>query len=396
MTAASSPPQRITLILATALAILTLNMFLPSLANIARDLNASYAVVSLAVGGYLAITAVVHLVVGPLSDRYGRRPVMLGALICFIVASIACSLAENIWIFLFCRMLQAGMASGSTLSMVIVRDIHSNREAASVIGYIAMAMALAPMLGPILGGALDAGFGWRSVFYFYTIAGLCIFALCWWDLGETRPDNDGSAETPMQGFATVARESRFWAYSLCTSLSTGAFFMFLAGAPLVADATFNVSTAELGLYIGSITAGFMIGSFFAGRLSPRYELTTMMIAGRLFACGGLILGLIILSLGWLSPLLYFSSTIFVGFGNGVTMPSSNSGVMSVSAKSAGTAAGLNAAFTVTCGAVLTMLTGFVLSPSIAPAGLLILMLLVVIGSLLAALWARQIEQRNPA
>ena len=72
--------------------------------------------------------------------------------------------------------------------------------------------------------------------------------------------------------------------------------MFLAGAPLVADATFNVSTAELGLYIGSITAGFMIGSFFAGRLSPRYELTTMMIAGRLFACGGLILGLIILSL----------------------------------------------------------------------------------------------------
>ena len=133
-------------------------MFLPSLANIARDLNASYAVVSLAVGGYLAITAVVHLVVGPLSDRYGRRPVMLGALICFIVASIACSLAENIWIFLFCRMLQAGMASGSTLSMVIVRDIHSNREAASVIGYIAMAMALAPMLGPILGGALDAGF----------------------------------------------------------------------------------------------------------------------------------------------------------------------------------------------------------------------------------------------
>ena len=305
-----SPPHRITLILVTALAILTLNMFLPSLANIARDLETSYAVVSLAVAGYLGITAVVHLVIGPLSDRYGRRPVLLSVLVLFIAASIICSLAENIWMFLLFRMLQAGMASGSALSMVIVRDTHSKREAAGVIGYISMAMALAPMLGPILGGTLDAAFGWRSVFHFYALAGFCMFVLCWLDVGETRPERAHNADGNGDTFWTVAREPRFWAYALCTAFSTGAFYIFIAGAPLVADTTFKVSTAQLGLFIGSITGGFMLGSFFAGRYSPHHPLATMMIAGRLFAFGGLILGLTLVLSGWLSPLLFFGCTIF--------------------------------------------------------------------------------------
>lgn len=391
-----SPPHRITLILVTALAILTLNMFLPSLANIARDLETSYAVVSLAVAGYLGITAVVHLVIGPLSDRYGRRPVLLSVLVLFIAASIICSLAENIWMFLLFRMLQAGMASGSALSMVIVRDTHSKREAAGVIGYISMAMALAPMLGPILGGTLDAAFGWRSVFHFYALAGFCMFVLCWLDVGETRPERAHNADGNGDTFWTVAREPRFWAYALCTAFSTGAFYIFIAGAPLVADTTFKVSTAQLGLFIGSITGGFMLGSFFAGRYSPHHPLATMMIAGRLFAFGGLILGLTLVLSGWLSPLLFFGCTIFVGFGNGITMPSSNSGVMSVSATSAGTAAGLNGAFNVTCGALLTLLTGFVLTPANAPVLLMVLMLTAVVVSLLAALWARRFERNDAA
>ena len=266
-----------------------------------------------------------------------------------------------------------------------------------MIGYISMAMALAPMLGPILGGTLDAAFGWRSVFHFYALAGFCMFVLCWLDVGETRPERAHNADGNGGHFLGPWHANPgSGPMRLCTAFSTGAFYIFIAGAPLVADTTFKVSTAQLGLFIGSITGGFMLGSFFAGRYSPHHPLATMMIAGRLFAFGGLILGLTLVLSGWLSPLLFFGCTIFVGFGNGITMPSSNSGVMSVSATSAGTAAGLNGAFNVTCGALLTLLTGFVLTPANAPVLLMVLMLTAVVVSLLAALWARRFERNDAA
>ena len=145
----ASPPHLSTLVLLTAFSTLSLNMFLPSLANIARDLETDYATVSLAVSGYLAVTAVIQLIAGPLSDRVGRRPVLLGALAIFTGASVICAMAENIWVFLAFRMIQGGMIAGYALSLAIVRDTTDERRAAGLIGYISMAMAIAPMLGPV-------------------------------------------------------------------------------------------------------------------------------------------------------------------------------------------------------------------------------------------------------
>ena len=182
MNAPNSPPTLFTLILLTAFSTLTLNMFLPSLANIAADLDTSYAKVSLAVAGYLAVTAVIQLIVGPLSDRIGRRPVLLGAIVIFTFASLGSALTTNIWVFLAFRVFQGGMIAGYALSLAIVRDTDSERKAVGLIGYISMAMAVAPMLGPMLGGVLDTAFGWRANFYFYAGAGLLLLAICWIDL----------------------------------------------------------------------------------------------------------------------------------------------------------------------------------------------------------------------
>ena len=187
MTQTKTPPHLATLVLLTAFSTLSLNMFLPSLANIAVDLDADYATVSIAVAGYLAVTAIIQLVVGPLSDRIGRRPVLLVALTSFSIASISCSLAQDVWTFLIFRMLQGGIISGYALSLAIVRDTTSERKAAGLIGYISMTMAIAPMLGPMLGGILDTAFGWRANFYFYAVAGLLLLVICWIDLGETKP-----------------------------------------------------------------------------------------------------------------------------------------------------------------------------------------------------------------
>ena len=179
LTPASTPPRLATLVLLTGLSVLSLNMILPSLSNIAADLETDYALVSLSIAGYLAVTAVLQLIMGPLSDRYGRRPVLLAGLAIFVVASLVCALATDIWVFLVFRVLQGAIVSGYAISMAVVRDMVSERKAASLIGYIAMAMAVAPTLGPMIGGALDQLLGWRSGFYAYFTLGIVVLGICW-------------------------------------------------------------------------------------------------------------------------------------------------------------------------------------------------------------------------
>lgn len=386
-------PRLTTLILLAALSTLTLNMFLPSLGGIARAFEVDYALVSLAVGGYLAVTAVVQIIVGPLSDRFGRRPVLLAALLVFIAASIICALSQNIWVFLAARVLQSAMTAGYALSLAIVRDTTDPQKSASVIGTIATIMAIAPILGPALGGLLDTWFGWRASFVVYTGAGVALLLWCWFDLGETRTQ---SPDTPTPTFrtatGTLLRLPGFWAYALCTAFSTSAFFAFIAAIPFVAETVFGITTAQLGLYIGSITIGYMAGSWISSRLAARLPLSTMMLAGRSVACLGLTLGMILVAIGVLSPLTYFASTICVGLGNGLTMPSSNSGAMSVRPDLAGSAAGFSGALTVTTGAALTTLAGIVVPGPNAALTLLALMLAASAIGLAAAFGARRYER----
>lgn len=389
-----SPPSLATLTALTAFSTLSLNMFLPSLANIADDLNTSYAIVSFAVSGYLAVTAVIQLIVGPLSDRIGRRPVLLGALGLFAISSLICAVAENITVFLVFRLLQGAMISGYALSLAIVRDTHSEQKAAGLIGYISMAMAVAPMIGPMLGGALDTAIGWRANFYFYAIGGIVLLLVCIFDLGETRPSRTNGIDPTQEKLRTLLSDASFWAYSLCTAFSTGAFYIFLTGAPLVAQSTFGVSTAQLGIYIGSITAGFMTGSFLAGTFAEKFSGTTMMMIGRGVACFGLLVGVTAISIGFVTPFVFFGSTICVGLGNGITMPSSSAAAMSVRPNFAGSAAGWSGALTVALGALLTALTGFILPAQRAEIFLLLLMLVASGLSFAAVLWAIKLKQGN--
>ncbi|WP_342241138.1 multidrug effflux MFS transporter [Inquilinus sp. OTU3971] len=391
MRKASTPPALATLILMTATSTVTLNMIVPSLANIARDLDADYAVVSLALGGYLAVSAAVQLGVGPLADRIGRRPVLLAALAVFTLASLGCAAAQTVWMLLAFRMLQAAVASGYVLSLAIVRDTAGDAEAARLLGRIGMAMALAPMLGPMLGSVLDAAFGWRMVFLLYAAAGAGLLCLAWSDVGETVRPPAGEGHDGRR-LTALLREPVFWCHALCTAFSTGAFYIFLAGAPLVATAVFGIGTAELGLFVGSITAGFMVGSWLASRLAGRHPPATIMLMGRILACLGLLVGLAVIAMGHLTPAHYFGCTIFVGLGNGMTMPNSNAGAMSVRPRLAGSAAGITGALTVLGGALMTTLTGLALSGEPSPALLMGLMLLASFIGLLAAAAALRLSR----
>lgn len=360
--APTSPPHIATLIVLTALAVASGNMFLPSLPSMARDFEIDYATMNLSIAGYLAVTGVLQLVIGPLSDRYGRRPVLLGALGVYVVGSIGCVLAQDLWTFLAFRVVQGAVIAGWALSQAIIRDTREAGEAASLMGYVSMAMALAPMLGPLFGGVLDEIYGWRANFIAFSLFGAVAFVVSWADVGETNRNRSATFLKQIQSYPELLRSGLFWGYTLCMAFSTGAFYAYLTGAPLVASSALGLTPASIGFWMGMSSAGFLFGSFLAGRFAAAYPLTTMMIAGRLIACAGLGVGLLFVASGVVTELTIFGSAIFLGIGNGVTMPSANAGALSVRPSLAGSAAGLSGALLVGIGALISAGTGAIVSP----------------------------------
>ncbi|RQS64333.1 MFS transporter [Burkholderia sp. Bp8963] len=387
-------PPLSTLTLLCALSVLPLSLFLPSLPNIARTLHTDYALVSLALGGYAAVAATLELVMGPLSDRFGRRPIVLTTLALFTAGSLGCALATDVRAFLACRMLQACVTCCYPVAMAAIRDTSGHAQTASRIGYAAMAAAIAPMLGPTLGGLLDENFGWRASFWCVGLASLALFAWCWRNFGETNGNPSDTIRRQLRAYPALFRARRFWAYALCMAFSTGAFYAFLAGAPLTAQAVFDLPPAVLGFYMGTITAGFMFGSFVTGRYAPRYPLTTTLVAGRIVACAGPLLGLGLFFAGVRHPIALFGPCVLVGVGNGLTNPAAHAGALSVRPELAGSASGLAGAMTIAGGAALSSLTGAVLTEHNVGYAPLCMMLLSSVIALSAAVCARWMVARD--
>lgn len=391
---ASSPPLLSTLIVLSALAILPINFFLPSLPSMAVEFGVDYGIMGLSLAAYAGASACLQLVLGPLSDRFGRRPVILGALVVFIAATIGCAVAQDAWTFLACRMGQAVVAPTYAVSLAVIRDTTSREQAAGQFGYLAMAWAIAPMLGPTVGGLIDQGLGWRASFYVLALLGAVVLVMCWTDLRETNGAPSNTMAEQYRAYPELLGSKRFWAYCVCMAFSVGAFYAFLAGAPLAASA-FDLSPAVLGLYMGSITGGFMVGSFLAGRLAGKLPVTTILVAGRIVACAGLLFGLILYAAGIGHVLALFGPCLFVGVSNGLTQPSANAGAISVRSTHTGSAAGLASAITVAGASVMAAFAGAVLTEENARSGLLLVMLASAVVALGAALLARNLDSTAP-
>lgn len=390
----SAPPPYAILIFLTALSVLPVNIYLPSLPKIAVEFDADFALVNLSVAGYAIVTALTELISGALSDRFGRRPVALTSIAIFILASVGCALATSIEVFLLLRLMQASIAACFSIALVVIKETSGEREATSRIGYAAMGWAVAPMLGPTLGGVLDELFGWRSIFIVLAALGTAMLVFCLRGLRETAAPSRQSASSYFASYLQLLGSVRFWAFALCMACSMGTFYIFLGGAPLAMNGSLGGSSAMLGLFMGMVPTGFLLGSFLSGRYGSGYARGAVLVFARLLTCLGLFFGLILSISGATHALAFFVPCMFIGIGNGLTMPAANVGVLSVRADLAGTAAGLAAAMSLAGGALIAMVAGLFLREAGAVRLLLGILLASASLALLAALFAAFVDRSS--
>ncbi|MEM7722302.1 MAG: multidrug effflux MFS transporter [Pseudomonadota bacterium] len=357
----TTPPHIFTLIVLTGLGALSMNIFLPSLPQMTVYFDTDYRLMQLSVALYLAVNAGLQIVIGPVSDRFGRRPVLLWSIGIFLVATIGCIFAPTAEVFLFFRMMQAVIVAGLVLGRAVVRDMYPQDQAASQIGYVTMGMAVVPMIGPALGGALDQVFGWQSNFWLLLLIGALVITLTFRDLGETAAKTSTSFRAQFAEYPELLSARRFWGYSLSAAFASGAFFAYLGGAPFVGSEVFGLSPAVVGIYFGAPALGYFFGNWISGRFSVRVGINTMILWGALISMIGLGISLLLFLVGFKTAAVFFGFTTFVGLGNGMVLPNATSGMLSVRPHLAGTASGLGGAIMIGGGAALSALAGALLT-----------------------------------
>ena len=381
-----------TLILLAGISALAMNVFLPSLPCMAVYFEVVYRLMQLSVALYLAVNAVVQILVGPISDKMGRRPVILASIILFLLATLGCIFAPNAEIFLFFRMAQAAIAATMVLSRAAVRDIYDTDKAASMIGYVTMGMAVVPMISPAIGGILDQIFGWQANFWLLVVLALGTYALTYFDFGETAQKSGKTLLAQFKEYPELFRSPRFWGYSLASGLASGAFFAYLGGAPFVGTQVYGLDPATLGICFAAPAVGYFLGNFVSGRFSMAFGVNRMVLWGCIINGVGVAISLGIALAGLDSLYTFFGFMTCVGLGNGMAIPNATAGAISVRPHLAGSASGLSGAIMIGGGAGLSAMAGWVLVPGATAVPLLAIMFVTAVLGLLAIILVIQREK----
>ena len=372
---------------------MVMNMFLPSLPQMSTFFGVDDGVMALSVPLFLFVSAILQIFIGPVSDRMGRRPVLLVGIAVFMLATIGCILAANITVFLIFRMIQAAIAVCMVLSRAVIRDSFDQEQSASMIAYVTMGMAVVPMISPAIGGFLDELFGWKANFWAFFFVGGALFALVWRDLGETVKPSGLTLTQQFKEYPELLRSPRFWGYCMASALSSGAFFAYLGGGPFVGSVVFGMSPKWVGIFFGAPAVGYFAGNWITGRNAKRLGVNKLILWGAIaVSCGtALMLGLFLIGFG--SPLTFFGLMTCVGLGNGMVIPNATAGMLSVRPHLAGTASGLGGAIMIGGGAGLASLAVFLLKPETGAYPLILIMMFTSMAAVVAILGVYRREAR---
>ncbi len=307
------------LVLASSVTIMSTDMYSPSLPDMVGYFDTTPTLVKLTISLNLLAFGIAQLFHGPLSDRFGRRPVMLWSLATVVVLSLICAAAQSIEQLLAARILLGiAAAAEAVLGLAILKDLYDEQEQVRALALLGMVIAVAPAVGPILGGYLHVAFGWQS--NFIVIAGLsaATCAVVWRYLPEsTTPDLQALQPTRvLRRYLTLINNSDFLLHSLMCGVALGLILVFITAAPFVLIERLDVATQHFGYYQAAIVIAFFFGSLLASRLADRWpgELLMHLGLGCIVTGATLLMGVILIDT--LTPLTLVATYSVMTFGMG--------------------------------------------------------------------------------
>lgn len=339
---------------------LAVHLFFPVIpaVKVAFALSDSFAQLTFSIS--LFGMAFATLFYGSLSDRYGRRPVLLSGLALFLIGSVLSALAPTAETLVLGRLIQAiGAGCGLTLTRAIARDAYRSDQLVKSIAYLTMAGTIGPMISPAIGGLLTDTLGWRSVFGFAVIVGCLIICIAYWVMRETHPpEKRGVAGTGViQSYGLLFRRLRFNAFVVQTGCNTGAFMVMATSAALLMAELLHRPAVEFGLYFFLFPFGFFIGNFISTRIGNRVSTEVMVLVGSLLALLAVTAQAAVLLSDIVVPLAFFLPGTFITMAQGLSLPYAQVGAMAEVPRFAGTAAGIGVFMQNFCAAISTQLYG---------------------------------------
>jgi DHA1 family bicyclomycin/chloramphenicol resistance-like MFS transporter len=378
------PGSRALVSLLTALVALgpvSISLYVPSMPALAIEFQAAPGLILQSFTIFIAGFAAAQLVYGPLADRFGRRPVLIGGLILYIVASLACALSTSIDAFLAARLFQGlGACVGPVVARAIVRDRFERADAVRAFAFIGTAIALAPALGPLIGGFLEVWFGWQSAFLFLIGYGLLMTGLVLARLEETIPQRDASATDPirlLRNYASLLLHARYLGYLAPVTLCFGGLFAYNATAPFLIIDGLGLSPDQFGMLAIFTVSAYATGSLLAGRSQGRLSTRRIVIAG--LAMSGLGAALMLLLAGELSLVRVIGPMMLFVFGFGLLIPACTAAALHPFPRIAGSASAMMGFLQMGVGAVGSLILSQIHDGTVVPLGL-VMVIMAVLGT----------------
>ena len=348
---------------------LAMHIFVPALAMAGQDLHAGNGAMQMTVSLYIIGLAVGQLIYGPLSDRYGRRRVLMVGLVIYTIAGLAAALAPGVYALIAARLFQAlGGCAGLVLGRAIVRDTATPSEAAKRLALMSLMVTIAPGVAPIVGGALATWLGWRAVLFSLCGLGILNFVLTWRMLPETGSRLAGvTVATLMHHYRQLLASRVFLGYAIGGGCATTSMFAFVASAPFIFVNELHRPADEVGLYLAVLVSGVWLGSMVTSRLIGKVPMDRVMVAGNALSAISAVSLLLIVLTGHVAVASIIVSMFFYTFGCGMAGPISLTLAVGVNPMVIGSASGLYGAVQMGVGALCTALAGLGSSPVLSTA-----------------------------